>query len=918
MSASQWLRDEVETSASRRVPPGRLIFSAWAVGVLFTALLFAAVLLRMWQPVVLPGWAPPDAGEAIGLAWQVQTSIAAIAFAGLALIIQLAANPPVAVRSSREVLYRETHFRFLLSYAGGSSVLLGVVSTWLPSDGGALLCFLVCFVGTLVLIGFSYLRAARFFLDDRHAAESAIQLLLAKLDDGIRDQRVVAEANRRLGELFSAPEPVRRSRRVPPGRLAFPLAEVTATKRVADFDVAALRHAGADLLRAVDGERFEAAAQTALGPARTAADPALLLIKHGVNSVVRPGQALFDLVADSEPDPELLRAFDQRLRRCVRWTSDGEIDDELVSLKDSLLTAAHAGTTGALERGLGVYADLFTRILRAGQDGSAHFAFGAYGRYWRATQRSLREVSAVAMDRLGDAGVTLVADHAFQLCTAAFDEREIEALQEFLGLYPVYLRQVTDVSRTLSPEYLLVSAQNLIELRIAAGVADDPEPWPQAEIVVAGTIADLLKVCVDRGDTALLRRVLIFFGYPSLSRRLTPAARTARTAAVLAALGWAFFRWRTDGQPPAMKEACRVLLDALATQDIWAAYVWAVNSAEAERNWDRWEMERAVPFQFRFMEFHSFLTAAAVAAGIRMGMTPPVADPSPSDADRARALLDAYDSADETASAMDLPAASGAPLEAALTAVIERRREIDDKVLRESPLEDERIGAFIRGFTEALRSSGRRLSDVLATASAGGSEDVDEAGRPEGTKLHINALVPREYFITDDRVSADPAELGESVGAGLLDGENAYLVKVMAAGQARQFADLEKIEQRAAEPDTYLVVVNDWKLAEALGVRSWTADDQPRPAMFLSVEGAERMCLVCDVKRSSRVVREPERLDQMGPSPHELPGVAVAVRDYGEPAERPVAQVIVATSLRWEGAPGRGVEVLVRGASMGA
>jgi hypothetical protein len=247
--------------------------------------------------------------------------------------------------------------------------------------------------------------------------------------------------------------------------------------KVVDYEVVALRHTAEGLLRAVRGEQFEAVAVTDSGtsekPSSTPSSPPILIITRGVNGIVPAGEPMFRLVVDGEPGRELLRTFDRSLRGCVRWREEGAatIEDELITLKDSLLIAAHAGATGALERGFNVYKDLFGRVLRTANDGpgpARSFAYGTYGPYWRAMQRSLREVSAVALDKLGDMGLTLAADSASSLCQAAFDAREIEALQEFLGLYHGYFWQVTDRRReSLSPEYLLVSLQNLIDLHMS-------------------------------------------------------------------------------------------------------------------------------------------------------------------------------------------------------------------------------------------------------------------------------------------------------------------------------------------------------------------------------------------------------------------------------------------------------------------
>ncbi|WP_328468862.1 hypothetical protein OHA21_00235 [Actinoplanes sp. NBC_00393] len=868
-----------------------------AVGLGYLLLLAIAAVLHFRQPTFLPEWRPQDVGDAIGLAWQVQASLAAIGFAGLALIIQLATNTPVAVRSSREVLYRGTHFNLMVAVSASSSVVLGVVATWLQSDGGALLCFAFCFVGTLGVMGLSYLRAARLFLDDRRALDKAMQLLLRRLDDEVRDQRTASDVNRLLAQFFPQAGPVRRSRAVPSGRRTLQLVTVTDTRRVRDFDAAELRRVSVDLLRAVSGEQFRAGA--AGTPAAAAPEPAILLIRHGVNDVVQPGEALFHLVVDEELEPDVVGRFDQRLRRCVSWAPDTTVDDELAGLKDSLLVSAHAGTSGALERGLRVYGDLFRRIMEIGGGRPDDFPFGTYGPYWRAIHRSLREVSAVAVDKLGDVGVVLISDNAYALCNVAFDAHDIGAMQEFLGLYPAYLRQVT-AAPAGSSEYLLVSLQNLLDLRLATLTEDDFALRRSVEIVAAGAVADMLKVCVDAGNAPLVERVLAHFRYPALTRRLSREGREARTAAPLAALAWAFFRWRHDRQPAEMKAVSRELLKAFTGEDLWAAYERTVTSSEIDVPWERWEAERGLPWRFRFSEFSQFLGAAAVAVGSRAGMAVPEQDPTPEDGDRAAVLLDAFQLADELSEQLDLSAAGGQErLRASLSALVERRRNIDDTALRQAPLEEDRVKQFAAGFGEALTSAPYRLSDFLL-ADPSGDVTVD------GTKLIFNSLVPRGYFVTNDRISAEPAELGRSLAAGLLDSENAYIVKTLIEGLDRTSADVEEIESRRDTPGSLVVVVNDYRLAARLAL------DSEEEGLYLDVDGVESFCLVCDLASAARLVRKPFSDERTGEPVHDLHDVALAVRDYEQPTGQPVAHLKIGTSLDWSGTPGSGIEVLVR------
>jgi hypothetical protein len=284
-------------------------------------------------------------------------------------------------------------------------------------------------------------------------------------------------------------------------------------------------------------------------------------------------------------------------------------------------------------------------------------------------------------------------------------------------------------------------------------------------------LAEIIKVCVDRGDAGLLKRVLAYFGYPALPSRLSDEGRVARTAVALAGLGWAFLRWRTESKPDQMKEVCKVLLDAFSGRDLWTSYVWASDSSATGRPWDRWEISRALPLQFQLMQFESYLAAATVVVGARKGLLLPDGDTSEGNADWASALLNALGNANDLATELELsPGGWRESMEAALKAFLDRRRALDQQILLASPLEQDRIQSFAEGLTEALSSAEDRLSSVMVAADPGTIV-------AKGTKLYINRLVPRDFFVSSSRVFADPEDLGRNIGSGMIAGENAYLVR---------------------------------------------------------------------------------------------------------------------------------------------
>jgi hypothetical protein len=116
---------------------------------------------------------------------------------------------------------------------------------------------------------------------------------------------------------------------------------------------------------------------------------------------------------------------------------------------------------------------------------------------------------------------------------------------------------------------------------------------------------------------------------------------------------------------------------------------------------------------------------------------------------------------------------------------------------------------------------------------------------------------------------------------------------------------VEEIESRRDTPGTFVVVVNDYRLAARLAL------DSQEGGLSLDVEGVESLCLVCDLARTARLVRKPLSDNRKGEPAQNLHDVALAVRDYEQPTQQPVAHLTIGTLLDWSGTPGSGIEVLV-------
>ncbi|WP_141715203.1 hypothetical protein [Micromonospora rhizosphaerae] len=893
----------------------------WFVSALFFTLVALAVLFRSRQVSFLPSWAPANASEALGLAWQVQTSIAAIAFAGLALVIQLASNPPVAIRSSREVLYRETLFRSLLLFAGASNVTLGIIAIWLASDGGAIIGFLFCFVVTMLFIGLSYFRAAEHFLDERRAAVRALNLLQEKLSDGLYKLDVMARANTRLADLFPGDSLIRARSRASGSTDGIPLVIVGQSVRLEDVNYRLLQRIAAKHLHRMWLINFPAEATQEAPPKRVEGSlrdtaPAILLDSR-INEVVPAGGHIFTLTASLEADDPRVRVLENDLRGCIRLRDGDEDDDErlrgeLVTLKDSLLSTIAAGTTGSLRQGLDVYSELFNRILASTgriQDPSILFSFSAYGPYWRWLQRDVREIAVSAIEVLGRRGLYVTVDHAYSLCKLAFKSGDYDALREFLGLYPAYLTEVLGQSSDDAlAEYVAVSLQNLTQLFMRAEVRNDMQARRLVEEISAGVFAEMMRICVDTERSALFERLLAYFGVPSdLIGGFGAADRKAsesKAAALLAVLAWTLYRAENLHASQQLEDIAAKLLRLIPAHLVWAAYVEVGEGVLGQgRPWSRWELQTKIPLQVHMMAFDSYLASAALMVAAAVGLVVPPGVPSADDASRAGSLLNAFELAGRLSRFVPSFTFQGERLEQQLKALVDQRRSAEKQAIRESAIESERVERFISALREAMDESSNRLSNTF-------SRNAPHEIPGDGTKLYLNTLVPREFFVSSERVLAEPEMLASNAAYGMIRGENKFIVRSLVDGLAWQDAGVAEIARRAealkeeASGTLFLVVLNSWELADALGFFRGGVQMGQQQGMFVETDDGIGACVACDMNLVSPLLRSPQPLDGVGEwqflRDH---GVAAVVRDYSGESEEPVAQVVVGVALEWTERP---------------
>ncbi|MEV1157182.1 hypothetical protein AB0J27_17485 [Micromonospora chokoriensis] len=158
--------------------------------------------MRFWEPTLFPEFAPKDPAEALKDLWQVHSSFVGIAFAGLAILFQLASAPVVTSHSLRADLFRHTFFAPNLTFALSGAIQLGVVTLWFSSAAAVAIEFLTVVTVTLIGVALAYLRAGRLFVHPSAALEIGRAALVDQALDSMYEDWARTEANRRLENLI--------------------------------------------------------------------------------------------------------------------------------------------------------------------------------------------------------------------------------------------------------------------------------------------------------------------------------------------------------------------------------------------------------------------------------------------------------------------------------------------------------------------------------------------------------------------------------------------------------------------------------------------------------------------------------------------------------------------------------------------
>lgn len=135
--------------------------------------------------------------EVIATAWQVLAGFASIAFAGLAVLMQLTSEPVVTSRGVRQVLFQESQFRPVLAFSIVGAIQVGAATLFLGQPESAVVEVAVVSL-TILWIGWSYARVGKVYANPGEALRLGEKALVDDLKKSMREAHTRAVAESRL------------------------------------------------------------------------------------------------------------------------------------------------------------------------------------------------------------------------------------------------------------------------------------------------------------------------------------------------------------------------------------------------------------------------------------------------------------------------------------------------------------------------------------------------------------------------------------------------------------------------------------------------------------------------------------------------------------------------------------------------
>lgn len=545
---------------------------------------------------------------------------------------------------------------------------------------------------------------------------------------------------------------------------------------------------------------------------------------------------------------------------------------ELGLLRDQVIRASRDDNLGDLKDGLDLYTTLIVTVLKEFRryenavEGPRPSSIGDYGPEMSWLDDDMQAIMRVASTHVGTETLRAVLAFLHNITLEALDHDELPAFASFLGTYRVAWNAAKRDDRPEKwrriRQSILTTMESLGSYRLGPllrSPASVGRALPFASHLVAQVVL-LVKAAVDDHDTddlELATRTLVRtmrFSQdvaPDPSPSLEPAHLSIpvlKAAGLLGIEAWILLRndmGRTnDTEALALLRALQESSSQAgwSTTLGWSAYLVAIDrrprSTGTARSltagdlfgWTWWETALWEE-EGGFLRFQAFLDLAFAKQLLARRAWIPDVRPSTELRHDAERLLEAID---EIMGDPLTPTILSGPVPGGVEPVRQRLADIRNQVTRDEDdeltsrdLEPQLVDEFRAGVLRERAESRhlRSLCRELRVDFPEESEREDDGGVAPPAGFGANSLVPKDYFVTQDAVFADPGDLGREYGEALERGEDALIVARLRENlpeistTGRELAAVVKgvVDDLIAQGHEPVVVAfNSWILTEAL------------------------------------------------------------------------------------------------------
>lgn len=835
----------------------------WREVVLLAFAFLASVALLV---VIHLGWdlpwlkTLPASPASDGTLWQVQTTLLAVGFAGLAIAAQLFAEAPLAIGASRGRVLRYVWAGWFVGVGLVANGVIAVETIWLPSDLGVLFIVTFWFVPTVVLLVVSSVRLMRLFghpsLLDEVVRASLVEALGERLEVVARRY---ASARGQLEDLLASGTTIGAATSTVSLRVPVPRGGLV----IKSVKLHVVRWAVTTLAPQVT----ESAASDSEYGALYEPPQVTLSVEPGDRT--RWGETAFRVTTSQSLDAATQGRLIVGLQSSIEFeskdfvTPDEETDREISNLKDAVGTSLRAGAYGTAERAIELLGDIVRGVWTARPENLNSSRRSSFTRRdWLFRSIGEAEQDLLLSPRAASLFVGQAMTRAVEAPRTGSTEYVDECLRSFTRIWYDVLRHGSPEFQQI-PSRITVCVQNLAAFSYST--ADDSEDL-QARATWA--MVEMVKLAIDANRPEEARTVaqelqgLFEYSDPGGSRR----AHVRAGQLVLSA--WLDYLAGThDARNPSDTDLRALVTPRGRSREILRARTLAERGEAPFTRWDLWEIETSTSGRAQLLQLSSYVDRAELAAlASSYGPLPPADDQQL--ASTYQRFINILDEADRTLTAQE------DRLRQQLATEVGRWEAAEDERLAKEPLSQERIFALQAALRESLDAEQRLAATIPTVDHVPATLD---SARPI---LGMNFRVPRHYLV--DRVFnqtyADPKDLGRMIARGFAEGEERRIVDLLRSGETAVSpptaqAIRQQIEAVGEDAAHYVLVTPYGGLMD---IDEWYSTDfQQSLTRVTHVETAalEEEAILFDRRTALASCRRPEAKEGLAP----IEGTSIAL-----------------------------------------